>query len=197
MEMSATETTTRVPRSDARRNRARVLDAARAAFAEHGPDASLEGIARAAGVGIGTLYRHFPTRQDLVEAIFQDRMEQSCARAADLLSAPGPAEALEAWLWDVLEHAMTYGALAAWLMLQRLDEPCREAPSSCELVRDAGAALLRRAQEAGEVRADVDMDDVLRLLNGIAVGTDDARGSAERLFRVTMDGLRRPRPPAA
>ena len=176
-------------RSDARRNRARILTAARAAFAEQGPDASLEGIARSAGVGIGTLYRHFPNRQALVEAVFEDSMEQRCAHAQDLLAAPSPYEALESWLADGLDHAATYGALAAWLMLSRLDDPCDE-PSACEQVRSAGEALLVRAQEAGEVRGDVDIDDVLRLISAIALGTEDAPDRAGRLFRLTMDGLR-------
>ena len=178
-------------RSDARRNRARILAAARAAFAEQGPDASLEGIARSAGVGIGTLYRHFPNRQELVEAVFQDSMEQRCADARDLLAAPSPYAAFETWLGGELEHAATYGALAAWLMLAQLDDPC-DKRSSCELVRAAGEALLVRAQEAGEVRGDVDIDDILRLVSAIALGTEDAPDRAGRLFRLTMDGLRLP-----
>jgi AcrR family transcriptional regulator len=190
--MSTTETptpTVKGQRSDARRNRARILAAARAAFAEQGPDASLEGIARSAGVGIGTLYRHFPNRQALVEAVFQDSMEQRCAEAQDLLAAPSPYRAFETWLAGELEHAATYGALAAWLMLAQLDDPC-EGPSSCELVRAAGEGLLVRAQEAGEVRGDVDIDDILRLVSAIALGTEDAPDRAGRLFRLTMDGLR-------
>jgi AcrR family transcriptional regulator len=192
--MSTTETPSPAPaargqRSDARRNRARVLTAARQAFAEQGPDASLEGIARSAGVGIGTLYRHFPNRQALVEGVFEDGMQQRCAAARDLLAAPDPYGAFERWLSCELDNAATYGALAAWLMLERLDDPC-ERQSSCELVRSAGEALLVRAQEAGEVRDDVDIDDILRLVSAIALGTEDAPDRAGRLFRLTMDGLR-------
>jgi AcrR family transcriptional regulator len=144
LDISTTETPTEVPapiakgqRSDARRNRARIVAAARAAFAEQGPDASLEGIARSACVGISTLYRHFPNRQALVEAVFQDSMEQRCAEARGLLTARSPCRAFETWLAGELEHAATYGALAAWLMLAQLDDPC-EGPSSCERLR-AGA----------------------------------------------------------
>jgi AcrR family transcriptional regulator len=190
--MSTTETPTpavKGQRSDARRNRARILAAARAGFAEQGPDASLEGIARGAGVGIGTLYRHFPNRQALAEAVFQDSLEQRCARARDLLDAPSPYEAFETWLDAELHHAATYGALAAWLMLAQLDDPCGPR-SSCELVREAGEALLVRAQDAGEVRGDIDIDDILRLVSAIALGTEDAPDRAGRLFRLTMDGLR-------
>jgi AcrR family transcriptional regulator len=194
LDMSSTETPTPAPRgqrSDARRNRARVLAAAQEAFAELGPDASLEGIARSAGVGIGTLYRHFPNRQALVEAVFQDNMAQSCTAARELLSAESPGEAFETWLRGELDHAATYGALAAWLMLDRLEEPC-DGTSSCEQVREAGAALLVRAQEAGDVRGDVDIDDVLRLVSSIALGTEDVPERADRLFRLAMDGLRAP-----
>jgi AcrR family transcriptional regulator len=188
--MSTTETSApRELRADARRNRARVLASARAAFAEQGPDASLEGIARGAGVGIGTLYRHFPRREDLVEAVFQDSIEQRCAQAEDLLTAPSPYEALETWLRGELDHAATYGALAAWLMLTRLDGQCTTT-STCDQLRAAAEALLQRAQAAGDVRDDVDIEDVLRLVNGIALGTDDAPDSAARLFRLAMDGLR-------
>jgi len=115
--MSATDMPARPPgpmRADARRNRDLLLSTALAAFTEHGADdVSLEGIARRAGVGIGTLYRHFPTRQDLLEAVYRDQVEALCARAADLLDEPSPADALATWLRAMVAFSTTKGGRVA------------------------------------------------------------------------------------
>jgi AcrR family transcriptional regulator len=194
--MTTTDTTTGRPmRADARRNYERLLEAARAAFTEHGPDASLEDIARRAGVGAGTLYRHFPNRDALLEAVFRTRVEELCAEADELLTHPSARTGLAIWLRAVVLHSTTYRALAASLMAAMLDEGS-ELTSAChDAMRAAGAALLTRAQEAGEVRADVDISTVLRLVNAVAWATEQTTGGAshiDRLLGVVTDGLRTP-----
>jgi AcrR family transcriptional regulator len=203
--MTTTDTPApRRPRSDALRNRERVLASARAVLAEHGPDASLEEIARGAGVGIGTLYRHFPTRAALLDAVFRDSVDELCVQGRGLLDAPCPADAFTMWLQAQLHHATTYRSLAAAVMITQLDDP-HAGPSPCQQLRVAGAELLDRAQASGAIRSDVDIDDVLRLVNGVAIvseeaGDDGARlERADHLFALVLDGLRtgpgtRPRP---
>src|SRR5215212_3623398 len=109
-------------RADARRNRDRLIAAARDAFAEHGAEASLDDIARRAGVGPGTLYRHFPTRMDLMEAVYRDGVEGLCAEANALLSAPSPGDALATWLRSFLGYVATKRGLASALMAIAGDE---------------------------------------------------------------------------
>jgi AcrR family transcriptional regulator len=194
--MAARETAApRRERADARRNRERVLAAARAVFATAGPDASLEEIARRAEVGIGTLYRHFPTRQALLEAVFSDSVTELCGQADDLLDGATPYDALRTWLRAQLAHATTYGSLAASTMLTSLAHD--DGTTSCEAMRRSAELLLRRAQDAGEVRADIDTDDVMRLVGAIALAADDSPDGterADRLFTLMMDGLRAPSP---
>jgi len=180
----------RRPRADAVRNRARIVETASAVFAERGSDASLEEIARGAGVGIGTLYRHFPTRDDLVEAVFHDRIDELEALAAELLASDAPGEALATWLHAQLEQASTCRGLAAEAMLTMLAHT--DAPSPCESMRQAGAALLARAQAAGEVRAGVDIDDLVRMVQAVTLAAEesDDPDAAERLFGFVLDGVR-------
>jgi len=184
-------------RADAQRNRDRILDAARETFRARGADASLEEIARRAGVGIGTLYRHFPNRNALLDTMFRESVDELCAQAKQLSESTDPYDAFVAWLRAQLQHAMTYQALAASLMISELsdDAPlnaCGE-PSACSALRATGEAQLARAQAAGVVRSDVDADDVMRLVNAIALTSEDATDScaaAERLFGLMVDGLR-------
>jgi AcrR family transcriptional regulator len=195
MASSSPEVITRAPRrqrADAQRNAERVLGAAREVFAEHGPEASLEEIARRAEVGIGTLYRHYPTRQALLEAVFRDRVESSCARAEELMQTATPFDALASWLYDQLAVAGACQSLAASVMITMLDEHA-DAPSPCEAMRVSGAALLARAQASGSVRADADIEDLLRLVNAIALATEDSpdgHAQADRMFTLLMDGVR-------
>jgi AcrR family transcriptional regulator len=189
--------TPRPLRADAQRNRDRILAAARDTFRERGPDASLEEIARGAGVGIGTLYRHFPTRHALLDAMFRDSVDVLCAEAAALDETGDPYGAFVGWLHAQLRHAMTYQALAASLMITELGEvspaeACAD-QSACSVLRTTGEAQVARAQQAGVIRNDVDADDVLRLVNAIALTSGDAGDScaaAERLFTLMVDGLR-------
>jgi AcrR family transcriptional regulator len=177
-------------RADARHNYARLLAAARAAFAEHGPDAPLDEIARSAGVGIGTLYRHFPTRQALLEAVFLDSMEELAAEAERLLDAPSSGDALATWLRSLLAHNLTQRGLKEALMRSAGSDLA----ASCKAqVRAAGAALLARAQQAGAIRPDVDIVDLMRFVHGIAMATEQASEGtdrAERLLALMMDGIR-------
>jgi AcrR family transcriptional regulator len=186
------EARTRKPRADALRNHALIVDAARVAFAARGSDASMEEIARAAGVGIGTLYRHFPTREALVQAVFRDGVEQLQALADELLASDTPGDALAEWLHAQFVHAATCRGLAAEAMLAMLDAGEGE-PSACEAMRQSGAALLARAQAAGDVRERVDIDDLVRMVQAIRLAADDSPdpATAERLFAFMLEGVRR------
>src|SRR6516165_5921645 len=143
-------------RADAQRNYARLLDAARAAFVERGADdVSLEEIARRAGVGIGTLYRHFPTRQALLEAVYRDQVEALGARANELVESDAPGEALAAWLRALMAFSSTKHNLTSALLATIGRDS--DLLSSCSLVIcDAADILLKRAQQAGAVREDAD-----------------------------------------
>jgi AcrR family transcriptional regulator len=186
-------TMTRPMRADAHRNEERLVTAAKAAFAEHGTDASLEDIARRAGVGIGTLYRHFPTRSALLEAALQERFEALLAEAQDLLGSPSPAGALAAWLKALLVEADAFRGLAAPLAAILQDQES-ELSSLCTAALDGGARLLARAQQTGAVRPDADFMDLVKLVGGIAVATERATDpdGADRLLGLVMDGLTRP-----
>ncbi|PZG51541.1 TetR family transcriptional regulator [Spongiactinospora gelatinilytica] len=178
-------------RADARRNYESLLATAHAMFSEHGTDASLEEIARRAGLGIGTLYRHFPTREALLEALLHDRMEGLAAEAGALLADPSPRAALWRWLTAFTERAFIYRGLPASVMATLRDETS-ELAASCHRLNTAGAALIRRAQDAGEIRADVAPADVMAMAGAIAwVGeqTPDDPERRSRLLTLLADGL--------
>lgn len=187
----------RLMRADAQRNYQRLLSAANEAFADHGADdASLEEIARRACVGIGTLYRHFPTRQALLEAVYRDQVEALRVRAVDLLQSAAPDEALAIWLRAVVDFGRTKRSLASAL-LATLDKESELLSSSGAVLRESATALLTRAQQAGMVRADASASDLLRLVHAISMAierppVDD--GQADRLLGLVVDGLR-PQPP--
>lgn len=177
-------------RADARRSRAKLLQAAAEAFAEHGADAPLEDIARRAGVGIGTLYRHFPARLDLQSAVFLSQVKGICAQADDLLRTSPAEQALAAWIRLLTGYMVTKRGLSRAL----IDTLGRDSEliSGCSLaMRETMDRLLKHAQEAGNVRTDVTALDVLRLVHGIAVATERAPGDAGRLLSLMLDGLRR------
>ncbi|MFF7179569.1 TetR family transcriptional regulator [Streptomyces sp. NPDC008121] len=180
-------------RADARRNHERLLAEARAAFAVHGTDASLEDVARRAGVGIGTLYRHFPTRDALVNAVFQEALGALLQRSRDLAEAADPCGALTEWLRALITHAGEYRGLARALMSASCDESSALAPCSVPL-RAAGERLLDRAVRAGAVREDVSIGDLMQLTKAIALAAEqspDDRGLADRLLALTLRGLAR------
>lgn len=179
-------------RADARRNYERLLAEARTAFTEHGTDASLEDIARRAGVGIGTLYRHFPNRTALMSAVFQGELDGLLARSRELLASPEPCRALVAWLRAIVTHASTYRGLSRALMAAQTDKA--SALSRCSLpLRDAGSMLLARAQQAGAVRGGVDIADLMQLTNAISLAVEQSPDDpelADRLLMLTLTGLR-------
>ncbi|MCC5582058.1 TetR/AcrR family transcriptional regulator [Microtetraspora sp. AC03309] len=179
-------------RADARRNYDRLVASARAAFAELGADAPLDDIAQRAGVGNATLYRHFPTRQALLEAVFRDHIDVLCRRAEELMSAPSPGVALREWLGAVIAQGSTERGLAA-----SLQAALGEDGSSCRAAMfGAARGLLARAQEAGDVRTGVPVEQLFKLVNAIALVTEtepDAAGHAATLLDLIFHGLT-PRP---
>src|SRR6266853_5661975 len=156
----------RRPRADAVRNRERVLAAAKAVFSAGGPDASLEAVARRAGVGIGTLYRHFPTREALFEAVYRREVEQLGELAEQLKSEAAPVDALRRWLRSNVEFVATKKGMSAALALAMNSQSELTAYSFERLTRAVGA-LLERAVAAGEIRSDVSPEDLLRALVGM------------------------------
>lgn len=184
-------------RADAQRNYERLLSAAATVFIEHGADdASLEEIARRAGVGIGTLYRHFPTRQALLEAVYRDQVEGLRVRAGELMDSESPGEALAAWLRALVAFSSTKHNLTSAL-LATLDKDSELLSSCAALMSGAAESLLSRAQEAGVVRADADARDVIRLVHGVNIATQRTPtdpGQTDRLLGFVLDGLR-PQPP--
>jgi len=185
--------TGRRPRADAVRNRERLLAAATTAFEQQGTDAPLDEIARSAGVGIGTLYRHFPTREALLEAVFRGRIDALSHLGDELLVSPEPFDALTTWLRAHLVNASACQGLAGSVLIDLLDEEDDGEPRGCEHMRAIGVQLLARAQEDGSARADADADDLVRLVNALVSATDDAddrSALADRLFMLMIDGLR-------
>jgi AcrR family transcriptional regulator len=190
--MSATESqqpalSRRPKRADARRNYDQLIAAAREAFTERDRSASLEDIARRAGVGIGTLYRHFPTRGDLIEAVYVEEVEALCRSADDVRDAE-PWDALVGWLRRFVAYVATKQALAEELFAANRDA---EVFKSCRVAfYGAGEPLLKRAQDAGAVRPDVSIDEVVQMVGGIAkIQAADAAG-IDRILSVALDGLR-------
>ncbi|MDQ0794363.1 TetR/AcrR family transcriptional regulator [Streptomyces sp. B1I3] len=192
MAMSTAGTPARPMRADARRNYDRLVGEARASFAEHGTDASLEDVARRAGVGIGTLYRHFPNRHALMNAVFQDALASLLARSRELAEAEQPCAALMEWLRAIVTHAGEYRGLAQALMSASGD--ATSALTQCHVpLRQAGTRLLERARSSGAVRAEVSIDDLLQLTNAIALAAEQSPSDpalADRLLRLTLQGLK-------
>lgn len=185
-------TTGRPMRADARRNYDRIVAAAHDVFIEHGTDASLEEVARRAGVGIGTLYRHFPVREELLLSVIESTMVNTHALADSLMTSTDPAAALEEYALYWLQNTARYKGVAAECMNQALDS---DAPWTirCHVMQEDSQRLLHRAQEAGTIRPDVTHKDIWRLLNGLVLGLKDASISPEQgqtLFNVVMKGLR-------
>ncbi len=180
---------TRKPkRADARRNYDKVVAAAREAFAERGDATSLEEISRRAGVGIGTLYRNFPNRQALLEAVYVDEVENLCRSAAELDGLP-PWDAFAAWVHRLVGYLATKQALAHEL-LEYLD---RDAPlfKTCrEWLVTSGQPLLERAQEAQVVRADTSLWDIIQMVGGIAKIPGAEPDQIEHILAIALDGLR-------
>ncbi|QKW35809.1 TetR/AcrR family transcriptional regulator [Actinomadura sp. NAK00032] len=172
-------------RADARDNRERVLRAARAEFAEQGPDASLNKIAQRAGVGPGTLYRHFPNLQALLVALIGDDVDALCAQGRDLLQSASPDEALRTWLHAVARHATAMRGLVA---TQMIAQPSQETGTALagyhEAILTTGAMLLTRAQHEGNAPAELDIADLLKLANAIAWASEQSSADPRLLDRL-------------
>lgn len=180
-------TATRPLRADARRNRDALLQAAGELFARDGPDVSLEAIARRAGVGIGTLYRRFPTRDALVEAVYRNEVAQLHAAAGELLGELPPDAALAAWMDRLIAYLTTKRGLASALRCAAAAKEELTAHSRARLL-DAIGTLLAAGAAAGTLRADVAADDVLRALGAVWPLEDAAQ--ARTIAGLLVDGLR-------
>ena len=182
----------RKPRADAQRNRDRLIEAAKAGFAEVGAEVSLEEIARRAGVGIGTLYRHFPTREAIVEAVYRREVGQLAEAATRLTGSSAPGEALHQWMRLFVDYIGAKKVILPALNAVAGGASAIYAQSGLA-IPEATTMLVRRAVEAGDIRADADPDDVLRALVAFAYGADKPgwQASALRLVDILMDGLRK------
>jgi AcrR family transcriptional regulator len=181
----------RALRADARRNYERLVDAARKVFADQGGSASMEAIAKQAGVGVGTLYRHFPKRIDMVEAVYRDDVDVLVATAERGLNELEPWAALEAWLRAYVDYGR-----AKRIFLNELHEAFEKNPGlkvvSRERISAACDGVLRRAQAAGEARTDIDGEDLMQLVSPMCMSPTLEAGQGERLLVMILDGLRPP-----
>jgi AcrR family transcriptional regulator len=185
------EKTARKPRADAVRNRERVLEAAKVVFSAGGPDASLEAVAQTAGVGIGTLYRHFPTREALFEAVYRREVQQLADLAEQLKHKAKPVEALRQWMRSNVRFVATKKGMSAALALAAYNYSELYSYSFDQLTRAVGA-LLERAIASGEIRDDISPADLLRALVGMCYMHDQPgwQASVLRLLDVFIDGMR-------
>jgi AcrR family transcriptional regulator len=189
--MREPKNSTRKPRADAVRNRERVLTAAKAVFSAGGPEASLEAVARTAGVGIGTLYRHFPTREALFEAVYRREVQQLADLAEQLKQETKPIEALRQWMRSNVKFVATKKGMSAALALAAYKNSELFSYSFDRLTRAVGG-LLDRAIAAHEIREDISPEDLLRALVGMCYMHDQPgwQTSVLRLVDVFIDGLR-------
>ena len=187
----STAQTERPLRADAQRNRDKQLTVAVDAIAEHGIEASLEDIARRAGVGIGTLYRHFPTRDCLMEAVYRHQVELLCDAAPELLTSHDPDAALTIWMERFVGYVATKRGMA--MALKAVIGKDSELFAYCHgLIRQSAASLLKAASDAGTIRGDVDASDLMKAMSGICLVSDQPgwEEQASRLVNLLVDGLR-------
>jgi AcrR family transcriptional regulator len=189
--MSLSEKSTRKPRADAVRNRERVLEAAKMVFSAGGAEASLEAVAQAAGVGIGTLYRHFPTREALFEAVYRREVQQLADLAEQLKREAPPFDALRRWMRSIVKFVATKKGMSAALALVAYKNTELFSYSFDRLTRAVGG-LLDRAIAAREIRDDISPEDLIRALVGMCYMHDQPgwQTSVLRLVDVFIDGLR-------
>jgi len=181
----------RKPRTDAQRNRERILEAAKEAFTRFGASASLDDIATQAGVGPGTLYRHFPTRDALIEAVYRTEVEKLAAAEHRLAEAMPPMEALRAWMLLFVDHIAAKQIIAPALNTL-VGGPSKLYEGSRGQIRAAIDALVKRAIKSGDIRRDLDPFDLLRALIGFAhvASSPDWQPSARRLVDILISGSR-------
>ncbi|MET9382983.1 helix-turn-helix domain-containing protein [Streptomyces sp. NPDC002928] len=178
-------------RADAQRNYDLLVAAARDVFHDHGVDAPLDDIARRAGVGNATMYRHFPTRRELIIAVYSEEVAELCARSQSLLAENPPSDALFDWLQDFIAHVAAKRELALSIADDRTGQRSALFDRWHHSMHTAASALLTRAQSAGTVRADLNASELLALANGIALTTTDAT-QAERLVVLVRQGTDTP-----
>jgi AcrR family transcriptional regulator len=185
------ESTHRKPRADAQRNRERILEVAKKEFTRSGANASLEDIAKKAGVGPGTLYRHFPTREDLLVAVYRSEMEKLAAAERRFADTLPPVEALRAWLLLFVDAVETKQIIAP-VLNTLVGDPRQVFEASYAQIHGALRALVTRAIKSGDIRKDLDPIDLLRALIGVAnVATSpDWQQSARRLVDILVIGSR-------
>jgi AcrR family transcriptional regulator len=179
---------TTAQRADARRNYEKLVAAARDAFATDGASASLEDIARRAEVGIGTLYRHFPRRQDLFQSVYSSEVEALCQSAQEVAELP-PWDALVSWLHQFIRYIATKRAIAEELIAS-IGRDSELFQNGRATIYAAGGGLLERAQIAGAARTDTSIDDVMRLISGITMIHFAEPGQLDRVLALALDGLR-------
>lgn len=180
-------------RADARRNYERLLKVATEAFAEHGEKASLDDIAKRAGVGSGTLYRHFPTRQALLEAAYVDRVEEFARRAEEIAKELPPGEALVEWLNELCVGTIQVRGLKSLLGSAVTDGSSAALTVCATHVRGAATRLVSAAQREGALRADVEPVELLRLAHGVSTAAELAGGDGQlirRYLSLLTEGLR-------
>ncbi|HSN05989.1 MAG TPA: TetR family transcriptional regulator [Candidatus Angelobacter sp.] len=178
-------------RKDAQRNRSLLLDSAAKLFAEHGVDYPLEDVARDAGVGIGTLYRHFPTRNALVEAVYRREVAVLCDSVDGLLATLDPVDALDAWMHNFVAYVATKRGLSATLR-ELMDAEPELFTETRANIRTAAGRVLEAAVESGEIRPVLDADDLVRAMSSICMSADDPDHPerAAKLVGVLLDGMR-------
>src|SRR5579871_512603 len=181
----------RKPRSDAQRNRERILEVAKEAFTRSGANTSLDDIARDAGVGPGTLYRHFPTREALLEAVYRTELERLAASGRKLAETMPPVEALRAWL-HLFVDAVAAKKLIGPALNTLLGDPKKVFEASYAQMREAAGALVRRGIDSGDIRKDLDPGDLIHALVGVSnvAGGADWQQSARRLVDILIAGSR-------
>jgi len=185
------EITDRKPRADAQRNRDRILEVAKQEFTRVGANASLEDIAKKAGVGPGTLYRHFPTREDLLVAVYRSEVEKLAAAERTLTDSKSPVEALRAWLLLFVDAVETKHIIAP-VLNTLVGDPKKVFETSYAQIHEALRALVKRAIKSGDIRKDLDPIDLLRAIVGVAnvSASPDWQQSARRLVDILIAGAR-------
>lgn len=181
----------RRPRADAQRNRERILNVAKEAFARHGANASLDDIAKQVGVGPGTLYRHFPTREELLQAVYRAELEKLAEAEQKFTQTMTPTDALRAWLLLFVD-AIAAKQLIAPALNTLLGDPKKVFETSYAKMHQAMRALVKRGVESGDIRSDLDPVDLLRALIGVSnvASAPDWRPSARRLVDILIAGSR-------
>jgi AcrR family transcriptional regulator len=189
MAKNSSRTAPRRPRKDAQLNRERILEVAKTAFTRHGAGASLDEIAKQAGVGAGTLYRHFPTRDALIEAVYRSEVGKLAAAETRLAAAMPPIDALRAWMLLLVDYIAAKHIIAPALN-SVVGGHSRLYESSRSLIQGAMESLVQRAKESGDIRRDTDASDLLRAMIGVSlVGSGpDWQQSAKRLFDILIAG---------